>query len=170
MNTTVVLCSLELFSLTFFLTVLAVEQKWLWFMSLLIDVSLLAASAFSLPKNRWIVCVGRCAVTLARASSVQSKVFDMGLILSTTAFCLAWCVRVAYASRVRDTMVHEVIIQAHVGAPPSEGLVCAICQDVMAGDSQTATPKCKHVFHVQCLSEWVARRAVCPVCLAELQV
>lgn len=169
MNATAVLCSLELVSLSFFLTILAFEQKWLWFLSLLIDVSLLAASAFGLPKNRWIVCLGRIAVTLARASTVQSKLLDMGLITSTTAFCLAWCVRVAHAKRAQEPAIPEIVVLAHIGPPPESGLMCAICQYDMAPDATTATPKCKHVFHAQCLSEWLARRAVCPVCLIELQ-
>jgi hypothetical protein len=48
------------------------------------------------------------------------------------------------------------------------GKQCAIClDDIVSGTEILGTP-CGHFFHGECLSEWTARKAICPVCRAEL--
>lgn len=43
---------------------------------------------------------------------------------------------------------------------------CAIClDDFKEGDGkQIAELKCSHIFHLKCLSEWVVKNDVCPMC------
>ena len=45
---------------------------------------------------------------------------------------------------------------------------CTICYSpVNDGDRVGALPSCNHIFHVDCLKVWLARRNVCPLCLSE---
>ena len=42
---------------------------------------------------------------------------------------------------------------------------CSICFEVMVRKEKVLTlPECGHVFHSECLFEWVRRKAVCPYC------
>lgn len=45
---------------------------------------------------------------------------------------------------------------------------CTICYGpIEEGDRVGALPTCDHIFHVDCLKSWLARRNVCPLCLSE---
>ena len=43
---------------------------------------------------------------------------------------------------------------------------CVICLEEFNDQSQVAELNCsnKHIFHVNCLQEWVAKYDVCPMC------
>ncbi|CAD6270805.1 unnamed protein product [Miscanthus lutarioriparius] len=46
---------------------------------------------------------------------------------------------------------------------------CAVClQDYAAEETIRAMPVCAHAFHRHCISEWLSRNAVCPICRCEL--
>lgn len=47
-----------------------------------------------------------------------------------------------------------------------ENVICTICMlDITNGDRVGVLP-CKHLFHSDCLKEWIKRRNVCPLCQA----
>ena len=46
--------------------------------------------------------------------------------------------------------------------------LCAICQDDMTSDDVTHTEACIHNFHEPCLSAWLKRSVLCPLCKKEL--
>ncbi|XP_075477359.1 NEP1-interacting protein 2-like isoform X2 [Primulina tabacum] len=42
---------------------------------------------------------------------------------------------------------------------------CAVCfQDVMDGERARLLPSCRHLFHIHCIDQWLARRPTCPLC------
>ncbi|XP_062208292.1 RING-H2 finger protein ATL39-like [Phragmites australis] len=57
------------------------------------------------------------------------------------------------------------------GAAAASGTTeCAVCLSELAdGEKVRALPSCGHVFHVECVDEWLRSRTTCPVCRAEVQ-
>ncbi|CAN4096702.1 unnamed protein product [Withania somnifera] len=48
-------------------------------------------------------------------------------------------------------------------------VTCAIClQDFIDGDSARLLPSCKHLFHTQCIDEWLITHGSCPICRIEI--
>ena len=45
---------------------------------------------------------------------------------------------------------------------------CSICLDEFLAESQLYTIPCKHLFHKECLTDWVAENYKCPVCRGEI--
>jgi hypothetical protein len=45
---------------------------------------------------------------------------------------------------------------------------CSICLDEFLAESQLYTIPCKHLFHKECLADWVAENYKCPVCRGEI--
>jgi Ring finger domain len=45
---------------------------------------------------------------------------------------------------------------------------CSICLDEFLAESQLYTIPCKHLFHKECLEDWVAENYKCPVCRGEI--
>ncbi|KAL3851211.1 hypothetical protein ACJIZ3_013093 [Penstemon smallii] len=42
---------------------------------------------------------------------------------------------------------------------------CAIClQDLKDGESARLLPSCRHLFHLQCIDEWLSLQGTCPIC------
>jgi uncharacterized membrane protein YeaQ/YmgE (transglycosylase-associated protein family) len=42
---------------------------------------------------------------------------------------------------------------------------CAIClQDLKDGECTRLLPSCGHLFHLNCIDEWLTRQGTCPVC------
>ena len=43
---------------------------------------------------------------------------------------------------------------------------CAICLDPFTenDDKLVAELKCKHIFHVECMMEWIEKNTICPMC------
>ncbi|GAB4830869.1 hypothetical protein Ancab_004896 [Ancistrocladus abbreviatus] len=48
---------------------------------------------------------------------------------------------------------------------PHNVVCCAIClQDVVDGERARILSGCEHIFHLNCIDEWLVRIATCPVC------
>jgi hypothetical protein len=60
--------------------------------------------------------------------------------------------------------LHEdtVLIDTIVDGP------CAICLSSIGAEGARMIRACQHSFHAQCLDEWLARKAECPLCRGEL--
>ena len=48
--------------------------------------------------------------------------------------------------------------------------VCCICMENFSCNQQVYFLPCKHIFHADCLSEWVQYKNECPTCRDELQL
>ena len=53
--------------------------------------------------------------------------------------------------------------------PTGDNLTCGIClENVIQGTLVKELPECLHQFHVDCVDEWLRRRAICPYCRCEI--
>ena len=50
------------------------------------------------------------------------------------------------------------------GSLTTSDTACMICQENFADSDEIPTLSCGHVFHNNCLNEWVKRNPVCPFC------
>jgi len=67
------------------------------------------------------------------------------------------------------TFLAELHAQPH--SPQVGGAsTCAICTDHIALGVPVITLSCSHLFHEDCLRQWLARRHTCPICRLELEV
>ena len=64
---------------------------------------------------------------------------------------------------LRNAVAVENFIQALVVVPPPPHDQCGICHDDMDAMPVTCLP-CGHFWHVECISQWLRQRPVCPVC------
>ena len=48
-------------------------------------------------------------------------------------------------------------------------LTCPICLCELEPDEYVYNIACKHLFHVDCLEQWYARRKTCPVCKKQIE-
>ncbi|OEL27323.1 hypothetical protein BAE44_0011658 [Dichanthelium oligosanthes] len=71
--------------------------------------------------------------------------------------------------RARVAATSEAILGLQeVSGRSREGQECAIClQDFYADETLRAMP-CSHAFHHHCISKWLCRNAVCPLCRHQL--
>ncbi|KAL7130969.1 hypothetical protein ABFS83_13G167600 [Erythranthe nasuta] len=54
---------------------------------------------------------------------------------------------------------------AETTAAPCLNASCAIClQDLKDRESTRLLPSCRHLFHLHCIDEWLARQGTCPMC------
>uniref|UniRef100_A0ACD5YSN5 Uncharacterized protein n=1 Tax=Avena sativa TaxID=4498 RepID=A0ACD5YSN5_AVESA len=59
------------------------------------------------------------------------------------------------------------LVPCYEHAGPGEGVApeCAVClSEVEKGDSVRRMPLCLHVFHTQCIDQWLRSHATCPIC------
>ncbi|CAN6238914.1 unnamed protein product [Urochloa humidicola] len=69
--------------------------------------------------------------------------------------------------RVRAAAASEAILQ-EVTASDALQSECAIClQDFHADETLRAMP-CSHAFHQNCITQWLCRKATCPLCRCQL--
>ncbi|MCL7045388.1 hypothetical protein MKW94_002005 [Papaver nudicaule] len=59
------------------------------------------------------------------------------------------------------TRVH---ITTSVDSPEKETEICTICQDGYENKDTIGTLDCKHEYHEDCITEWLAQKNVCPLC------
>ena len=43
-------------------------------------------------------------------------------------------------------------------------MLCSICLDDFEDGEQVRELRCNHIFHVQCIDEWLRTKDVCPLC------
>lgn len=47
---------------------------------------------------------------------------------------------------------------------------CPICQVQLKNNDNVITLECAHIYHTQCISEWVKYKDECPLCRSPIQV
>lgn len=47
--------------------------------------------------------------------------------------------------------------------------ICAICLEEFRNNEFIAICRCKHLFHMNCLLEWLKHRNICPMCKATVR-
>lgn len=47
-------------------------------------------------------------------------------------------------------------------------LSCAICYYELKGGEKVNRFPCSHLFHTECIKEWLAKEKVCPMCKQEI--
>ncbi|XP_066360346.1 uncharacterized protein [Miscanthus floridulus] len=71
-------------------------------------------------------------------------------------------------ARVAAASTERLLREVRAGDASSQ-TECAVClQDYDAEEKIRAMPVCAHAFHHHCISEWLSRNAVCPICRREL--
>ncbi|KAK6911505.1 Zinc finger, RING-type [Dillenia turbinata] len=64
------------------------------------------------------------------------------------------------------TMVYSDVKEHKIG---KSALECAVCLNEFEDDETLRLlPKCDHVFHPECIDEWLSSHTTCPVCRANL--
>ncbi|KAI3750229.1 hypothetical protein L2E82_20862 [Cichorium intybus] len=48
-----------------------------------------------------------------------------------------------------------------------EGEICVVCQVEFERRERLAVLQCKHRYHPRCITEWLVRQNVCPICKAQ---
>jgi hypothetical protein len=51
-----------------------------------------------------------------------------------------------------------------------EGELCSICYNNIKEEEQINRLPCKHIYHVDCIHEWLVKERVCPMCKQEIFV
>jgi hypothetical protein len=46
---------------------------------------------------------------------------------------------------------------------------CSICLETFTGGERVCRLPCKHIFYDNCVSEWLKREAICPICRKKLR-
>ncbi|XP_010236348.1 RING-H2 finger protein ATL80 [Brachypodium distachyon] len=76
------------------------------------------------------------------------------------------------ATAPRSTAWTFGLPKAAIEALPSGGggaEPCSVClEDLEAGEMVRQLPKCKHLFHVECIDMWLHSHRTCPVCRCDL--
>ena len=66
---------------------------------------------------------------------------------------------------LRDNMPNFIYQPGVSGMVPFEERKCAWCQEEFTcGDQLSSLPSCGHVFHSDCIGDYMLRRNTCPVC------
>ena len=51
-----------------------------------------------------------------------------------------------------------------------KGLICSICLDDFNSEKEVIFLDCKHIYHMECIIEWINKDASCPLCRKNIQV
>ena len=92
-----------------------------------------------------------------------------GLIMAT-----GLCIFVAMKSRTEDPKPKKKRVTVCLKAEYLQGhdtqvdLLCPICLVELEVGTRVVNLECQHVFHVDCISAWVNRKAQCPACRFDL--
>jgi hypothetical protein len=55
------------------------------------------------------------------------------------------------------------------GTRASEKLMCAICREAFEhGEICSEVPRCRHLFHRNCIDEWLKSKTTCPMCRGDV--
>jgi hypothetical protein len=59
-------------------------------------------------------------------------------------------------SEIKKNTVHSDTID--------KGLICSICLDDFNSEKEVIFLDCKHIYHMECIIEWINKDASCPLC------
>jgi hypothetical protein len=69
------------------------------------------------------------------------------------------------SKRARVSATSEDIMGLpEVAGRSRSGEECAVCLQDFGADEKLRAMPCSHAFHQHCISEWLRRKAVCPLC------
>jgi E3 ubiquitin-protein ligase RNF115/126 len=63
----------------------------------------------------------------------------------------------------RVTLTAADVLEAN-----GEMVSCAVCKDELAAGEIAVRLRCKHLYHPECIIQWLKTQGSCPVCRAEL--
>ncbi|KAI5191278.1 E3 ubiquitin-protein ligase synoviolin [Nematocida sp. AWRm77] len=161
-------------------------------------VSILFGFEFSLVFAYAIRCIYAITVlSMVREKSIEERIFMMfygdfvfGVFkIAAHVVCLVWTtvhfrmpinllresmyIIKHLTTRTRAVMMYRDILKELEACPDisgsalEENLTCLICHEEM----ETAKKlECSHMFHLDCLKEWLHRQQICPVCRKEFVV
>ncbi|KRW99292.1 hypothetical protein PPERSA_07064 [Pseudocohnilembus persalinus] len=69
-----------------------------------------------------------------------------------------------YAKKTIKKSLKQMQLNKVIDPKDIEGNSCTICMDYFEEKQMLSILPCKHIFHKQCLSEWLKRDGVCAVC------
>jgi hypothetical protein len=71
----------------------------------------------------------------------------------------------AVVPRQSTILLQSVLFEESSAANKSDSATCPICLcEMVIGDICKELPICRHVYHTECIDEWLCRSAVCPLC------
>lgn len=71
-------------------------------------------------------------------------------------------------SRIKEISVTDAQLRSWQRGGLSHTQQCGICLDAFRRGSSASLLPCAHVFHSACLTPWLARSALCPMCRFDL--
>ena len=96
----------------------------------------------------------------------------IGVILYTSCYCI----RIRYGIRDTDLQTNIIYqtdnskviskIKKNVLAPKDidKSSSCSICLEEFNSEKEIAFLDCKHVYHMDCIIEWIKKEVSCPLC------
>lgn len=89
--------------------------------------------------------------------SVMNHIFDFGF-----AFSLVFLASRNLRSRSQLETPITIDLNTEGGRDSAS---CTICQEEFApGEKVCVLPRCKHMFHEDCLRDWIMSKGTCPLC------
>ncbi|KAI3838689.1 hypothetical protein MKX03_013379 [Papaver bracteatum] len=67
----------------------------------------------------------------------------------------------------KETILRELKTRVHTTSEDSteeETEICIVCQDRYENKDKIGTLDCKHYYHKDCITQWLVRKNVCPIC------
>lgn len=64
--------------------------------------------------------------------------------------------------------IGRCLIQSEKGCSPSA--ICPLCKETFSGRKTVVMTSCKHLYHIQCLKEFLATNNHCPLCQKDISV
>ena len=110
-------------------------------------------------------CAKTCVICFFLAFGLESWLAFVYVFLAILYLCVPVSVLLSTVRR-RPNAVVDVVVVVEIETEPvvSNDTVCPICLESGAGRRWSET-KCGHLFHVDCISQWVRR--TCPMCRAD---
>jgi hypothetical protein len=113
---------------------------------------------------------------MVSATSPGQPVYQISIVTSTESITLV-------ATRVRVTVPFDQLGIEH-SQPVSEILSnedpeekkglesCNICLQALNPESQSVSTitQCGHIYHTECIRQWIAKRAICPQCTRAVEL
>ncbi|KAI3833187.1 hypothetical protein MKX03_027520 [Papaver bracteatum] len=68
----------------------------------------------------------------------------------------------------KEIILKQLKTRVHTTSRDSTGEeeteICTVCQDKYENQDKIATLDCKHEYHQDCITKWLVRKNVCPIC------